>query len=309
MNTPLRGWLADYLSVRRTLGFKLHGYDAQFVRFISYLEEIGVEKITIDDAVTWAAQPVGVHPSSWSRRLSMVRGFATYVKTLDPATEIPPADLLAARPPRATPYLYSDTEIAALLDAGNGLGTPFQAATTSTVVALLAATGMRVGEAIRLDRSDVDFPTESLTVRETKFGKSRELPLHPTTAKALRAYLDRSDRPRVTRNNTAIFVTVTGTRIKYVTILDAFHEMIKGAGLQPRSASCRPRLHDLRHTFAVRTMIDFYRAGGNVQARLPLLSTYLGHLDPSTTYWYLSAAPELMSLAGDLLQRHLGENA
>jgi len=218
---------------------------------------------------------------------------------------VPAAELLPGRPRRATPYLYSDVEIAALIAAADTLRFPLRVATYKTLIGLLAVTGMRVGEAIRLDRDDLDLAHELLVVRDGKFGKSRELPLQPSTIRALRDYLRLRDRLHPAPSAPALLISPAGTRLLYCNVHATFRQLRRRAGLQPRSASCRPRIHDLRHTFAVRTLLDAYRSEADVQARLPLLSTYLGHVDPGATYWYLSAAPELLALAGERLERHL----
>jgi integrase/recombinase XerD len=210
--------------------------------------------------------------------------------------------VLPDQPHRATPYLYSDAEIAALITAAATLRTPLRVATYQTLIRLLAITGIRVGEAIRLDTTDVDVENELLTVRDSKFGKSREVPIHPSTMDALGDYLDRRDRLRPTPATPALFISTAGTRLLYCNVDWTFLRLVDKAGLRPRSVSCRPRIHDLRHTFAVASLLDWYRDGGDVQARLPLLSTYLGHVHPGSTYWYLSAAPELLALAGQRLE-------
>jgi integrase len=229
-----------------------------------------------------------------------------HFRGIDPATEVPPTHLLPRQKRRATPYLYSEADIAALIVAAGALQTPHRGATYRSLIALLAVTGMRVGEAIGLDRGDFDVTNGLLTIRNAKFGKSREVPLHPTTVTALGSYLRRDDRPPRSSDTPALFVSETGTRLLYNSVQQAFRRLVGGAGLRPRSAFCRPRLHDLRHGFAVNTILDGYRDGGEPRGRLALLSTYLGHVDPSLTYWYLTAAPELLALAGDRLERHLG---
>jgi integrase len=186
------------------------------------------------------------------------------------------------------------------------LRTSHQAATFQTLIALLSVTGMRVGEAIALDRDDFDAINGIITIRNAKFGKSRELPLHPSTVAALVDYLRRDDRPTNSSNTPALLVTTVGTRFHYMGVQPVFRQIVDRAGLKPRSASCRPRLHDLRHGFAVNTILDGYRDGREPGNRIALLSTYLGHVDPVSTYWYLSAAPELLTLVGDRLERHLG---
>ena len=303
--TPLRQALDDYLTMRRGLGYKLERAEKLLAQFLAYLDEVGADNVTVEDALAWARLPASADPSWWSQRLSVVRGFAAYLHTLDPAAEVPAAELLPWRRRRATPYLYTDAEIAALIAACASLRFPLRVATYGTLIGLLAISGLRVGEAIRLDRGDLDLERGLLLVRDSKFGKSRELPLHATAVRALRGYLRRRQRLQPRPQAEALFVSLAGTRLRYCNVNWTFLRLVRRAGLEPRSATCRPRLHDLRHSFAVRTVLDAYRADSDVQARLPLLSTYLGHVDPAATYWYLSAAPELLALAGQRLERHL----
>jgi integrase len=302
--SPLRQALADYLAVRRSLGYKLARPEKLLGQFITYLEDAGTGTVTTGHALAWATLPAG--NQSWhALRLSAVRGFAAYLRTIDPSTEVPPADLIPWRPCRATPYLYSEADIAALIAAAASLRFQLRVATYQTLIGLLAVTGMRVGEAIRLDRPDLDIASAVLTVRESKFGKSRLVPLHPTTASALRGYLRLRNRLHPQPTTPAVFISPAGTRLLYCNVQWTFARLARRAGLQPRSASCRPRIHDLRHSFAVASLLDAYAAGQDGQVRLTLLSTYLGHVDPSATYWYLSAAPELLALAGQRLEDHL----
>jgi len=302
----LRQALSDYLSMRRALGYKLKRDENLLIQFLTYLEELGQQRISTEVALAWATLPAGAHRSWWAGRLSIIRGFAAYLRTIDPETEVPSAELLPWRPCRATPYLYSAPEIGALLAATATLSTPHRIATYRTLIGLLVVTGMRVGEAIALDRSDFDATNGLLVVRKGKFGKSRELPLHPSTLDALRCYLHRSDRPCSTMSMPAMLVSSASTRLLYCNVQWTFSRLVQRAGLKPRSASCRPRLHDFRHSFAISTVLDSYRDGTDPATRLPLLSTYLGHVDPAKTYWYLSAAPELLALAGRRLEHHLG---
>jgi integrase/recombinase XerD len=219
---------------------------------------------------------------------------------------VPPADVLPDRTRRAVPYLYTDEQITALLRATSTLPTAHKAATFRTLFGLLLVTGMRIGEAIALDRVDFDGDLGTLIIRHGKFGKSRELPLHPTTTRAVTRYLRRRDRPRAVGPTEALLVSTVGTRLCVSDVQTAFRRLRARAGILPRSAACRPRLHDCRHSFAVRTLLDAYRIGGDPAARIAALSTYLGHVDPGKSYWYLEAAPELMELAGERLERHLG---
>jgi integrase/recombinase XerD len=299
--------LADYLALRRSLGFGLQRAAKLLAQFTAYLDAQAADTITVEAALAWATLPAGAGSRWHAMRLTVVRGFAVHLHALDPVHALIPPDLLPDPGGRATPYLYSDAEVTALMRAtAETAGTPFGAATYATLIGLLAVAGLRVGEAIRLDRDDFDPLAGTLTIRLTKFGKSRLVPLHPTTVTALREYLGRPDRPRPRIPTAALFASSAGTRLRYCVVHRTFQRLVRRAGLEPRSAGCRPRLHDLRHSFAVRTVLDAYRADLDVGARLPLLSTYLGHANPAATYWYLSAAPELLAAAGERLERHVG---
>ncbi len=298
----MRAAAVDYLAMRRALGFKLVDTDRLLEQFIAYLEQAGVATITTEAATAWATLPVGVQPAWWRQRLQAVRQFATYLQTLDPKVEIPPAELLPYATRRATPFIYTPEQIVALLAAA-GRMRPMTAATYTTLIGLLAVTGMRVGEAIGLDRDDLDRRRGLLTVRRSKFGKSRQLPLHPTTTAQLAGYLRTCDRHLNERQTTALLVSTVGTRLFYSNVHITFQQLTRTARIQSDSPRCRPRLHDLRHTFAVDTLTLWQRDGEDVQARLPLLSTYLGHTDPGSTYWYLTATPELLGAAAERLDQ------
>jgi integrase/recombinase XerD len=305
--SALQGALADYLATRRALGYKLERAEKLLRQFLAYLAEHEAETITVEHALAWATLPAKASAHWFSYRLGAVRGFAVYLQTIDPACEVPPTDLLPGRSRRATPYIYSEAQIAALIEAAGTLSTSHRTATYRTLISLLAVTGMRIGEAIALNRAGIEWPSDLIVIRNTKFGKSREVPLHPSTTAALRRYLRRSDRPSQAADTDAVFVSGAGTRLLYCGVQWTFARLLVRAGIEPRSAECRPRLHDLRHTFAVWTIRDAYRdCEADVGPRLAALSTYLGHVDPSRTYWYLSAAPELMAVAADRLERHLG---
>lgn len=305
MTGPLRQELADYLALRRALGYRMARPEKLLNQFLDYLAHHGASRITVAAALDWARLPANGSSNWWAYRLSAVRGFATYLHALDPMHEVPAPDLLPQRPRRASPYLYSDAEIAALIAAANTLSTPLRRTTFATLIGLLAVTGIRVGEAIALDRGDVDLAARRLTVRFGKFGKTRELALHPSTIDALRRYQRLRDRLAPRTGTSAFFVSLAGNRLLYCNVHHAFHRLVRLAGLTPRS-SCRPRIHDLRHSFAVHTMLDAYVCGEDGQARLTLLATWLGHVHPASTYWYLSASPELMAVAGKRLEAHLG---
>lgn len=305
----LRAALADYLRIRRALGYKLTKDEQALRNFVAFLQACGAERVTTELALDWATLPENALPASLANRLTMVRQFASYLQTIDPATEVPPSRLLRAGNRRATPYIYSDSEIAALIDAAATLRYPLLVATYRALLGLLAVSGLRVGEAIRLDTSDVDWERGLLVVRDTKFGKTRLVPLHPTTIAALDDYLQRRGRlyPCPEPRTPAVFISAAGARLIYNCVNLTFLKLARTAGLRARSPTCRPRAHDLRHTMAVRTVLDAYHADADVHARLSVLSTYLGHVNPSNTYWYLSAAPELLALAGERLQRHLDQ--
>jgi integrase len=232
----------------------------------------------------------------------MVRGFARHLKALDPDTQIPPLGLLPHRCRQVRPYLYSDADIAALLAATRAVPSPQRAATYETLLGLLAVTGMRLGEVVRLDRDHVDFDEGIVTIWNSKFQKSRAVPLHPTTVEALRRYARLRDRCCPHPKTPSFFLSTTGTRLSSDAIHRVFPRLVLSARLE-HSGRRRPRPHDLRHSFAVRTLLGWYRAGVNVDAHMPLLSTYLGHSHPESTYWYLSAVPELLFLASERLEQ------
>jgi len=216
---------------------------------------------------------------------------------------VPPAGLLPYRVRRATPYLYTPGEIAALMHAAGELSLPLQAATYQTLLGLLAVSGLRVGEAIRLNRDDVDFRDGILRIINSKFNKSREVPLDVSAMRALDAYSQRRQELSPRAGCAAFFVSTAGTRLHAANVRRVFTRLVRIVGLRPRAARCRPRVHDLRHGFAVSVLLDWHRAGVDVQARLPWLSTYMGHVEPSSTFHYLSAAPELLQLVAGRLEQ------
>lgn len=303
----LRQSVADYLTMRRALGYKLDKTERLLGQFTAYAENRGETHIKTETALAWATQPAGAAAIWTSRRLAEVRLFARHLRALDGVSEVPPDDLLPARVRRATPYLYTPQEISDLMRATVILRGSHVQTTYRTLIGLLAATGMRIGEATGLDRDDFDAGSGMVTIRHGKFDKARSLPLHPSTVTALDDYLRRDDRPRE-RNTSTLLISSTGKRLRYTVVQPIFKKLLHHCGIAPRSATCRPRIHDLRHSFAVSTIVDDYRTG-NPGSRLAILSTYLGHTDPGSTYWYLSAAPELLGLAGERLERHLGGDA
>ncbi len=290
---------ADYLATRRAMGYKLACQGRMLTQFAAHLDSAGAEHLTLAHALAWAKQPADA-ASVWSAgRLGVVRGFARYLSALDPATEIPPAGLLPEPNHRIVPYIYSDQDIAALRQAASRLCPEHRADTYQTLIGLLAVTGMRVGESVRLDRDDVDLKEGLLTIRNTKFGKSRQLALHPTTVEALAGYGRRRDERRPRPKSPSFFTSPTGTRLLRDNVCTVFPRLVREAGLIAPNRHRPPRLHDVRHTFAVRCVVGWYRDGVDVESRLPLLSTWLGHTAPENTYWYLSGVPELLELVAD----------
>jgi len=292
----------DYVQTRRALGYKLTSQARILAGFVRYLDDIGATRITVETALGFATQPADAHPIWWTRRLSVVRGFATYAQAIDPTTEVPPTGLLPRGVPRAVPYLYTPSEIASVMAAARALRPPLHAATYETLIGLLAVTGMRVGEAIALGCDDVDIDHGLLTVHAGKFGRHRLVPLHASTVDALQRYAQRRDTRWPASRAETFFVSTVGTPLTYNSVREIFAKLADRAGLVARGR-CRPRLHDFRHRFAVETLLGWYRSGDDVAARLPLLSTFLGHVKPTSTYWYLSATPELLALAAGRLER------
>jgi integrase/recombinase XerD len=304
--TALRSAMADYLALRNSLGHELADAHRLLPRFVTWMEQTGQTTVTIGAALEWSQLPAaGPGSVIWAHRMTAVRGFTRYLSAIDAATEVPPPGLLPRTQRWQPPFIYRPADIAALLAAASRMPTPQRAATYQTLFALLAVTGMRVGEAIRLDTTDVDWDLGVLLVRESKFGKSRHVPLHPSAVDALRSYAERRGEYQPLPGNESFFVSRTGRRLIYVSIGAVFRELRDHAGIGA-DAPRRPRIHDLRHTFAVTTLLSWYRDGGDVAARLPWLSTYLGHHDPRATYWYLSAAPELLAAAAARLEPIIG---
>jgi integrase/recombinase XerD len=286
-----------YLALRRSLGFKLRHEAWWLPDFVAYMKRRGRSVISTELALTWAQQPTDADPSWWARRLGAVRRFARHHHAFDSRTEVPPAGLIPYRRRRLTPHVYTNEEIAAVMREARRLR-GLMAATYTTLIGLLAATGMRVGEAIALQDDAIDERAALLTVRNGKFRKSRHVPVHPSTLQALHAYAAVRDRLCPVRRSSTFLVSGAGTRLLEQNVWFTFARLRKSAGLAHPDRR-PPRIHDLRHTFAVKTLTGWYRQGIDVERRLPWLSTYLGHVSPSTTYWYLTATPELLALASE----------
>lgn len=294
----------DYLSLRRRLGFRLREEGTLLPDFVCFLERQGASHITTALALQWAQQLAGALPARCATRLRMVRRFAMHWSATDPRTEIPPPGLLPQRYRRKPPHLYTDDETRHLIRAATSLWTwkGLRPWTYAAVIGLLAVTGMRAGEVISLDRDDVDLDRGILTIRHTKFGKSRLIPVHPSTQRALRHYTHRRDRIYPRPQTPSFFLSEQGRRVTWWILRWTFVKLSHQCGLRAPGARRGPRLHDFRHTFAVRTLLGWYRAGAHVEQRLPQLSTYLGHGHVTDTYWYLSAVPELLALAAARLE-------
>jgi integrase len=307
--SDLRHYSEEYLTLRRALGYKLVGEGQLLARFVTFAEEAGAVTVTTELAVAWTRLATEAGQAYLARRMRVVRSFACYLFALDPRTEVPSAELFPARKYRPTPHIYEESEVTALMVAARALVPSLRAATFETLIGLLAATGLRIGEAMALDRDDVDWSGAALMVRDSKYNKSREVLVHPSTVVALKAYAKQRDRLSPHPSAPSFFVTTRGSRLLHTSVEPTFRRLVADVGLVSGSSSRTPRWHDLRHTFAVNTLLSWYRDGGDVAARIPLLSTYLGHIDPKATYWYLSAVPELLSLAAERLEHDGGERA
>ncbi len=288
--TTIRAAAGDYLAIRRSLGFKLGTQGRVLTDFVAYLEHKGMDTVTTEVAAEWATGPSGASPLWHAMRLGVARRFAAHLQLLDPGCEVPPPDLLPERHRRLPPHLFSAEDIAALMTEARRLRPSFRAATAQTVIGLLAVTGMRAGELVRLDRDDVDFTAGALAVSATKSGKSRVLALHDTTVAALRAYAILRDQRWPGTCSPAFFMSIKGNRLSQSALNATFTVLARAAGLEPgpTSRGRRPTPHGLRHSFAVTTLIEWYDADDDVQARLPALSAFMGHTQPKDTYWYYS---------------------
>jgi len=294
--SPLRAAVDEYLAMRRALGFKLEGVGYALRSFVAFAEREGVEFITTDLALRWATAPAQAQPHRWASRLGAVRRFARHHHAADARTEIPPDGLLRHSYRRKQPYIYSDEEIDKLLVAARALSSPSELSghTYTTLFGLLSVTGMRLGEALGLDRDDVDLQTGVLTVRHAKFGKTRFVPIHPTTCGALDRYARHRDLMFPALDTRAWFVSEKGTRITKGMAERMFCVLSHDIGLRGPTERRWPRIHDFRHSFAVRTLLSWYRTGLDVERKIAHLATYLGHVEVRDTYWYLSATPEIL---------------
>ncbi len=295
----------DYIRLRRQLGARLHWPKHLLHQFATHLTNASITAITITDAIAWSSVlPAGVTippATRASNRMTAVRGFADYMHALDPIHQVPPRGIFSDPLHRTNPYIYCRAEITAVIQAATALKGGSRAQTYPVLFALLAATGVRVGETIALDGSAVDLDAGVLLISRGK-GDPRLVPLHPTTTAALEGYARwRDDHHGTARaRSVAFFSDPAGERLKYAAVLDNWIQASTASGL--RTPTQQPRMHDLRHTFAVNALLGWYREGADVAAKMPVLSIYLGHSRPADTYWYFSAVPELLACAATQLE-------
>jgi integrase/recombinase XerD len=277
--------IQDYLALRRGLGFKLKKHSRFLEDFALFLKQEGTQQITSRLALEWATQPKEIQQAEWAARLTVVRGFARYWSAIDPTTEIPPEGLLPYRPKRAKPYLYSDEQIQQLLETAKNMPAPhsLQPWTYHCLFGLLAVTGLRISEALNLLSTDVDWSEGILTIRASKFGKSRLIPLDGSSLKILSDYDVRRDALFADRKTPYFFCSRYASRLDEGQVRRVFYFVSRQVGIRGATDSKGPRLHDFRHRFAVETLLRWHRTGEDVQRRLPILSTYLGHAHVTDT--------------------------
>lgn len=293
----------QYLEIRRALGTQFRGVDNVFHSFTDFADREEATHVTTDLVLRWAQEQSSVSSATRAWRFQLVRGFAVWRSATDPLTEVPPKGVLPGRYRRKPPYIYSDREIEELIQAARRLSpsTALKGCTYATMFALLSVTGMRVSEVLALDREDVMLEEGILQVRHAKFGKSRLVPIHQSTNKSLACYARRRDRIIQRPLDPAFFLSDRAARVNKHSIRYNFAKISQRIGLRALSKNGRhgwgPRLHDMRHSFAVQTLVDWYRIGADVEREMPKLSAYLGHTHVNDTYWYIEAVPELLELA------------
>ena len=298
MSTDLRAAIGSYLAARRARGYRLEGHEQLLAAFLDSMQARGEIRITVPAALAFATAPAGTARAWHAQRLAAVRSFAGYVHALDPAAADPvPGGLIPGRIPRRVPYLYSGEETARLIAAAGTLASPVLAASMRTLIGLLASTGIRSGEAFALDVPDIDTAGQVLTVTG-KHGRTRLIALHPTVTAALDGYLQIRAR-HAADGTSALLIGHGGHRLNRNMARQIFRSLASGCGLAPQPGRRLPRLHDFRHAFAVSTLIDAHRQGCDVDARIAVLATHLGHIAPSHTYWYLTVTPALTAAVSE----------
>jgi integrase/recombinase XerD len=304
---PLRRAAADYIALRRSVGYKLRDPELILNDFVDYLEKNNADRITATLAVNWATLPRQAQPSHWSRRLGVVRGFAKHYCLIDSRTEIPSSLLLPYRTQRANPHIYTSTEIERLLSACQWINTQgLRHLTYYTLFGLLVVSGCRIGEIIALDRGDFNKTDGMIMIRNSKFRKSRYIPLHLSSVRKLNDYSRARDQFHRQPTTQSFFVSEKGRRLTVNGVEIFFKRLSRSIGLRAPHDKHGPRIHDIRHTFAVNTLIHWYKTNVNIDQKMPYLSAYLGHKKPSDTYWYISSIPELIALASQRLEEHGG---
>jgi integrase/recombinase XerD len=304
--TSLRSSLKRYLAMRRALGFKLQRHEAHLLDFVAFMERRNAHRITGKKIVDWVRENRSKEPCYQGLRFGAVRGFAIYHSAVDPRTEVPPSDLMPRTRGHNRFYLYSDAEIRRLMaeTLEHRVGaTSISRWVRYTLYGLLSVTGLRIGEALRLNVTDVDMDRGILHIRDSKFRKSRLVPIHPSTLTALRNYLRRRDVYFDDRDIDPLFVSRHGTRLSHNDAWKSLVRLSKKIGLRGPTDRRGPRLHDFRHRVATQVLLRCYRSGADPERRLPALSTYLGHSDLRHTYWYLHQHPALMKGAVRRLER------
>jgi len=298
----------DYLGFRRQLGFTLGTAGRELILFGRYADRMGHRgPLTIELVVRWAKLPANAKPAYWAWRLHAVRMFAQHRMIEDPRTEVPPAGLLGRMYHRAQPHIYSAGEVAALLREAGRLRRRMRPHTCVALFGLLASTGLRVGEALGLKREHVDLEAGVLTIVKSKSNKRRLVPLHPSTNETMRRYAAKRESLHPYPRSDAFFLSDRGTALTYEGVTITFRTLRRQLGWQASAGGATPRLHDLRHTFAVRALLRWYEAGADVDEKIAALATYLGHVNVTSTYWYLTAVPELMAVTARRFEQYAGQ--
>jgi integrase/recombinase XerD len=295
----LKTLLNDYLKLRWRLGFKSYNTSSILNYFVEFLKSKKAKHISNELSLCFATINPNYKMTTCEFRLSVIRQFALYLSTIDPNTEVPPHNLLPSVRKHRLPYIYSDQEIIDLMQClDDGTRNALDQYTFQTLFGLLAVTGMRAGEAFRLEQADVDTVNRIITIRQSKFGKSRYIPIHKTTAEALKRYFEYKDKVLPNPKSSQFFINHHGFSIAKSTIRNIFHRRLKKVGIKNKVGHATPRIADLRHSFSIKTLLNWYRNGvKNIDHCIPLLSTYLGHVNPTNTYWYITETPELLNFA------------